>query len=100
MKITKDSFYIHKNNITWDQKWAAFFKSLVHVYPEDINPQNAKGIDFLFLAQQQVQNGQFEQALKSIEKLPAQSKQFLNNFVQNAHRYLEAVQIIDVYLNK
>ena len=94
MEMAKDAYYINHRNTSWNQRWTAYFKSLVHIYPEQMNP------DLLFLAKNQVLKGQFEQALKSVEKLPDTSRQFLNNFIKNTHRYLDGKQIIDAYLRK
>ena len=100
MEMAKDAYYINHRNTSWNQRWTAYFKSLVHIYPEQMNPDETQGIDLLFLAKNQVLKGQFEQALKSVEKLPDTSRQFLNNFIKNTHRYLDGKQIIDAYLRK
>lgn len=100
MEIAKKSYYINKNNSSWNQRWTAYFKSLVHIYPEKMNPQDTHGIDLIFLAHSQVADAQFEEALKSIEKLPENVRQFFNEFAKKTQLYLEGKQIIDAYLKK
>ena len=96
-KITLDSFYACKPDASWNQKWTNFFKSLVHVYPENPSLEDKKPENILFLAEKQVNAGQFESALLTIEKLPDSSKHFLTNFVQNATRYIKAQKVIKTY---
>ncbi len=100
MKMAKNSFYMKDENGSLNDKWSAFFKSLVYVYPQNMNPNETSGINLLFLAKKQVDNDQFELAVKSIERLPGYPKQFLSGFVQNAKVFLEGQQIIKAYLNK
>ena len=99
LKMTQDSFYTSPKNASWNQKSANFFKSLFHIYPLQINPNEANGEELLFLAKQQVDSQNFKGAVLSIEKMPSSSKQFLTDFVQNAQHYIEARQIIKEYLN-
>lgn len=100
MEMAKKAYYINKKDASWNQRWSAYFKSLVHVYPEKMIPQETQGIDLLFLARTQVLDGQFEEALKSVERLPENAKQFLNGFIRKTYRYLEGKQIIEAYLKK
>ena len=100
MEIAKKAYYVNKKDASWNERWSAYFKSLVHVYPQKMLPQETHGIDLLFLARTQVLDGQFEAALKSVERLPENAKQFLNGFIQKTHHYLEGKQIIEAYLKK
>ncbi|MBE6449663.1 MAG: hypothetical protein E7013_03090 [Alphaproteobacteria bacterium] len=98
MDIAKKSFYISKENTSWNKKTTAYFKSLFFIYPEKIDAQKAHGIDLLFLAKEQVMDNQFALAIKTIEKLPSNVQNLFNGFVKNAKSYLLAQQIINAYL--
>ena len=100
LKMAQNSLYAGKDNDSWNQKCTNFFKSLVHVYPQDVDDQETNPDNLLFLIRQQVNDGQFESAITNIEKLPDSSKQFLINFVQNAKRYIEMQKVINGYLQK
>ena len=100
MTTVQDSFYASKPNASWNQKLTKFFKSLFHIYPQNVTELDTKPENLLFLARKQVEVGQFTQAVNTIKRLPDSSQQFFKNFVQNTLRYVEAQEIIDAYTLK
>lgn len=97
MQMAKNAFYTRDENASWNQKWGAYFKSLVYVYPKQMDLNKTQGVNLLFLARQQVDAGHFEQALQTIDKLPDFSKRFMAGFSQNTQHYLTAMQMIKAF---
>ena len=97
IKMVQDSFYAGNPNDSWNQKLMNFFKSLFHIYPQNVAKGDIKPDNLLFLIRQQVEAGQFEQAIANIKKLPDPAKQHLKDFVQKATYYIEAQKIIEDY---
>ena len=89
MDIAKKSFYVRKENKSWNENVMSYFKSLFFIYPEKIDIQK-----------EQVINNQFSLAIKTIEKLPPNVQNLLNGFVKDADNYLSAQQIINDYLKR
>lgn len=100
MKMAQNSLYVSQPDASWNEKWLNFFKSLVQVYPEEIKEDETDAKNLLFLARKQIQAEQFEQAVNTIAKLPAEVKEPLNGFIQRAVIHIEAEKIIKNYLNE
>ena len=96
-KTVQDSFYVGDPEDSWNQKLTNFFKSLFHIYPQNVDAKDIKPENLLFLARQQVESGQFEKAISTIKKLPVSSQQHLQDFIQNATRYVETKKVIEDY---
>lgn len=99
-QMALDSFYNSKENNSYTDSASDFFKSLVHVYPENLNKSNADGINWLYLARQQVEKNDFSAAVQSISHLPAQSKNYLREFEKAAQMHIETTQMINFYFNE
>ena len=96
-ETAQNSFYASNPEDSWNQKLTNFFKSLFHIYPQNVTEQDTTPENLLFLARQQVEAGQFEKAVTTIKKLPASSQNHLQDFIQNVTRYVEARKIIEDY---
>ena len=95
--MVQTSFYANNPEDSWNQKLTNFFKSLFHIYPQNVTEEDTAPENLLFLARQQVEAGQFKEAVTTIKKLPASSQSHLQDFIQNVTRYVEARKVIEDY---
>ena len=89
------TFYDTTKSKSRTESFGRFIKSQFRVYPEHLTEKNADGISWLYLARKQVQNGQFEKAIDSIEHLPVEAKGYFDNFVKEAQAHIAAQQFIN-----